>query len=122
MKLHWWNADPVAWVPRELNKQADRICNLVMDSRKDFSFKDSRLADILYSGFNIKIGTDGGSRGAGISSTGWAVFAVQVGDNGEEGQNLPVIKGGTFYSYPMCSLAIEAKALVEALTVLDNYM
>ena len=59
---------------------------------------------ILCCRFNTKIGTDGGSRGKRESSTGWGVYAVQVGEGDTEGKHRLIMKGGTYYAYGHTSL------------------
>ena len=53
---------PVVWVPRELNRNADRICNKVMDEKKDHGFVHEKIVAILKGRFNLKISSDGGTR------------------------------------------------------------
>ena len=72
------------WVPRELNKRADTICNIVMNTREKHELRHARLNDILRDRYNLKISSDGGIRGGRVSATGWAVWAVRVGEEGGE--------------------------------------
>ena len=43
-------------------------------------------------------------------------------DGGVEGIHVPILKGGTFFDYGQSSLAIEVKALDEALAVLVTHL
>ena len=87
--------DPVLWVPRELNKRADTICNLVMDARGKHEFRHERISILLKERINIKVSSDGGSRGGRISATGWVIWAVRVGEEGEEMEQRRILERGT---------------------------
>ena len=121
-RTHTWNADPVAWVPSELNKHADGICNYVMDAKAPYWYINQKPRLAIYSKYNIKIGTDGGSRGGRESSTGWGIFAVQIGEGGREGKHVPLLKGGTYFDAGQSSLRFEAIALDEVLAAMVNYL
>ena len=55
------------------------------------------------------------------SSTGWGIFAVQVGKSGAETKHRLIMKGGTYYDYGQSSLAVETLALRETLEALGAY-
>ena len=114
--------DPVLWVPRELNKRADTICNIVMNTREKHEFRHARINDILRDRYNLKISSDGGIRGGRVSATGWAVWAVRVGEEGGECGQRRILEGGTFYDRGMSSLEAETRALVEALVTLSTLL
>ena len=126
MKCGWrfphWAADPVAWVPREFNNAADSIVNIVMDAKAPLSYKHKDVGAAIRTGYNLKIGTDGGVRGEKVSGAGWVVFAVQVKEGGREGKHVHILKGGTYHGVGMSSLAIETLALDEALIVITSYL
>ena len=82
--LHHWAADPVIWVPRELNAKADSICNKVMDPKTPYMYRHKDIRAIMQTKFNLFFCTDGGVRGGRVSGTGWAVYAVQVDSLGGE--------------------------------------
>ena len=108
-------ADPVLWVPRELNKAADAVCNLVMNRRLHVEYRHPRIHTYLSERCCIKISSDGGCRGGKVSATGWTVWAVRVGKSGEEVQEVVILKGGKLFDIGMASLEIETRALHECL-------
>ena len=121
-RMGWDNpvacADPVLWVPRELNKAADAVCNLVMDRRSHVVYRHPRIRGYLSERCNIKISSDGGCRGGNVSATGWTVWAVRVGAGGEEVQEVVILKGGKLFDVGMASLEIETRALHECFEIL----
>ena len=120
--MHHWAADPVAWVPRELNDMADSLCNRSMNNKQDHRKIHHFIDKIIRSGFNLKLCTDGGVRGGKTSGTGWIIYAVQVNDHGAEGKHVAIIEGGTYFNRGMSSLEAEIRALDEALDCLGLYL
>ena len=114
--------DPVLWVPRELNKRADRVCNIVMDQGSGHSYVHRRIKDILKGRFNFKISSDGGIRGGRVSAIGWSVWAVRVDGEGREMSNRVILEGGTYFRKGMSSLEAEARALADALMSLARFL
>ena len=47
---------------------------------------------------------------------------MQVGDGGVEGKHVCMLKGGTYFAYGHDSFGIEAKALLEAMTALNDLL
>ena len=120
--LHHWAADPVIWVPRELNAKADNICNKVMDDKAPYMYRHKDIRAIMQTKFNLKICTDGGVRGGRVSGTGWAVYAVQVDELGWEKRNVIIMEGGKHMDWGMSSLEVEIRALEEAMTHLVSLL
>ena len=120
--LFHWAADPVVWVPRELNHKADSLCNKSMNMKQNHRYIHPQIDQIIRTGFNLKLCTDGGVRGGKTSGTGWVIYAVQVDDVGAEGKHVAVIEGGFYYDRGMSSLEAEIRALKEALTCLGMYL
>ena len=67
-KLATDQGDPVLWVPRELNKRADRVCNIVLGQGSRHNYVHARIRDILKGRINLKISSDGGIRGGVVSA------------------------------------------------------
>ena len=109
-------ADQVISVPRELNKAADKVCNTIMDIRSGgILYSSRRTTTFLAERCNLKISSDGGSRGGKSSATGWAVWAVLVGGGGEEVRETLLAKGVEWCDRGMPSLEVETRALAEVL-------
>ena len=96
--------DPVAWVPRELNRRADKICNEAMDRTDGHSFVHARIREIIRHGYNLKISSDGGIRAGRKSAIGWSVWAVRVDSAGIEIGQRVIMEGSLYYPHGMSSL------------------
>ena len=60
--------------------RADAICNLVLDTRSDFSFFHDDLTAILKSRPNLIAHSDGGCRNDGRAAFAWVIYAVSLKD------------------------------------------
>ena len=72
-------SDPVLWVPRELNKASDRICNTAMDNRSSRRASNPRLCQYISERWNLKISSDGGCRGGEDKRDGVVYLGGQGG-------------------------------------------
>ena len=72
------------WRPREFNKQADAVCNYVMDDQADINQLDvDAIVSKLASGHMLQVFSDGGFDGSsGVAS--FVVICVQHGAHTEE--------------------------------------
>ena len=70
--------DFLEWRPREFNRIADNIANLVMDHKRGFSYRNDRLLEAIRPGnANILVFSDGGSRPSeAVASGGWVAFVL----------------------------------------------
>ena len=70
--------DFLEWRPREFNRIADNIANLVMDHKRGFSYRNDRLLEAIRPGnANILVFSDGGSRpNEAVASGGWVAFVL----------------------------------------------
>ena len=121
-KLPHWAADPVVWVPREFNNAADTIVNVVMNAKAPLSFKHKDVGAIIRSGYNLKIGTDGGGAWGEGERDRMGCLCGAGGGGGKERKSCIILKGGTYHGVGMSSLAVETLALDEALAALTSYL
>ena len=70
--------DFLEWRRREYNKLADNVCNLVMDQRQTFSYRNRDLMEAIRPGNgNVLVFSDGGSRpGSSIAAAGWIAYVL----------------------------------------------
>ena len=85
-------------------------------------YRNRRLTSFTSERCNLKISSDGGSRGGVCSATGWSVWAVLVGEKGEELEERLLSKGGVWFEKGMPSLEVETRALVEALEHVISFL
>ena len=70
--------DPVLWVRRHLNRQADALCNAAMDARRDWR-RTWPAPSCLESGkYGILAFSDGGYRGPNQAAIGWTIYLVDT--------------------------------------------
>ena len=70
--------DFLEWRPRRYNQLADNVCNLVMDHRQTYSYRNSELMEAIRPGNgNILVFSDGGVRpDSSIASAGWIAYVL----------------------------------------------
>ena len=110
-------SDPWQWVPRELNKYADSICNLVMNNRRNHFSQHPQCMFHIRNRTNLTVCSDGGVRGNRVSGTGWAVWAST-----ECGAHICILEGGSFIKKGMSSFEAELFAVLEAVRALNTLL
>ena len=68
-------------MPREFNNAADSIVNIVMDPLAPLSYKHKDVGAAIRTGYNLKIGTDGGGAW-GEGERGWMGGLCGAGGGG----------------------------------------
>ena len=105
-------SDPVMWHRREYNIIANYLANYTMDRKESWS-EDFQMALPGGSLTNCQIvaHTDGGTRIAQCSATGWVVeLGTQIRD---EWQFFKIAMGGTYLTEPISSFTAESLASEE---------
>ena len=111
--------DAWTWRPRFFNKDADRICNQIMDEGHGISYVNPNISEFLRKKANLYISSDGGCRHVGYSSTGWLVRAV--GDDGEGVRRVVLLaKGGSYIAKNLPSYIVELLAVDEVSLFLEG--
>ena len=113
-KLPFDWSGPIEWRYRELNKPADRVCNITFDTETSFTWKQPNYDSFINNNNNLYISSDGGCRYKGHSATGWRIIAVHSDNN----TAVVIAHGGTLIKQNLPSLHVELLALKEVTDLL----
>ena len=113
--------DPVEWRPREYNKRADTMCNIILDGSDDFLIEGDNLETVLGLEPHLLIYTDGGCRHQGLSSIGYIIYGIIFG-YGDSKEYYTLAMGGKKLAGDHDSFFLEARALEEALVLASAYV
>ena len=118
-------ADPLCWVNREFNTEADEVCNNILNENlTTYNYTIPYPSTYFDPRPNIIMQSDGACRGGIRSSTGWQIKAVSPTLAQEQGRNAETIlaKGGTLINKGLPSLVVETLALDELTSFAHHYI
>ena len=115
-------ANPVQWRPREYNKRADLMCNLILDGRDSFEIRGENIDIVLGLKPHILAQTDGGCRYQGTTALGYVIYGIIFGYGEEPPDYYTLAVGGARITGDLPSLESEARALDLALCRLNHFL
>ena len=105
---------PNEWRYRELNKSADRVCNITFDTETSIIWQQPQYDQIINNNNNLYISSVGGCRYKRHSATGWIISAVHTDNN----TALVIAHGVIFIKQNLPSLHVELLGLKEVTDLL----
>ena len=128
-RIHQWHKekrmgpqtteDIVRWTNRDFNTEADEVCNKILDENLA-NYEYTIDNPLLYYDKrpNLFLQSDGACRRGEISSTGWQIKAVSP----QLRKEIILAKGGKLIKKGLPSLVIEAMALDQMISYVNDYI